>query len=278
MCMQRKNLDLRSCHPDLLVHVALVQGKGALEHDSQLANFLVESSFVSPGQRGVEEFTGNTLERSGYLEAESAEVLVLGLGEFTRVNSVDDATGILKGAALACTKLAAGPASVDQPAVNVVLGHALGKHVSVATGVEDNERSAIAGREGWDRLQNTILSPWGFRGVTGQEVVAGLLWRQFADGWQDTESIAGQHDDIGGLAINHARNLSIGNVLDGICATSVFSDADIVVVGASGGWVVDDVLEDAAELDSVENIRLLFSGKVDALGVASTLDVEDTRV
>jgi hypothetical protein len=42
--------------------------------------------------------------------------------------------------------------------------------------------------------------------------------------------------------------------------------------------VINDVLEDRTETDSVEDLGLLLGRKVDALGVASTLDVEDTGV
>jgi len=98
------------------------------------------------------------------------------------------------------------------------------------------------------------------RSVTSQEVVAGLLRSELADRGKNTEGIAGQHDDVRGLAVNDARNLSVGDIFNGVCATGILRNADIFVVGSAVQWVVDNVLEDAAILDGVENIRFFFSG------------------
>jgi hypothetical protein len=56
---------------------------------------------------------------------------------------IDNATCIFESTALAGAKLAAGPASVDQPAVNFVLGHALGEHLSVASRLRVNFSTLI---------------------------------------------------------------------------------------------------------------------------------------
>lgn len=161
--------------------------------------------------------------------------------------------------------------------------------------MENNEGCAVACREGRDGLKNTILSAWGFparkvrcmritnepndlRCITGQEVVARLLRSKLANGWQYTESITGQHNNVGGLTINHARNLSVGNKLDRIGTSCVLRNADVVVVGNSRNRVINDVLEDTAISDGVKDVGFLFSRKVDTLGIASTLDVENTSV
>lgn len=109
-------------------------------------------------------------------------------------------------------------------------------------------------------------------------MVAGLLGSKPADRGEDAESVASQHDDVGRLTINDARNLGIWNVLDRVGATGVFSDANVIVVRNTREGVVDDVFEDATIFDSVENIGFLLSREVDALGIASTLDVEDTGI
>jgi hypothetical protein len=144
--------------------------------------------------------------------------------------------------------------------------------------VEDDEGSTVAGREGGDRFKDTILSSRGLGGVSGKEVVASLFGGQLADGREDTKGIAGQHDDVAGLGVDNTRNLSIGDIFDGVGAASVFCDANIVVIGDAGDRVVDDVLEDGAEADSVEDVGLLLSGKVDGLCVAATFNVENTSV
>lgn len=116
------------------------------------------------------------------------------------------------------------------------------------------------------------------RSVTGQEVVAGLFRRELAHRRKNTESVAGQHDDVLRLRIDRTRNPGIGDVLDRVRASCVLGDADIVVVWYPGVRVVDDVLEDRTEADGVEDLGLLLGGEVDALGVAAALDVEDTSV
>jgi hypothetical protein len=109
-------------------------------------------------------------------------------------------------------------------------------------------------------------------------VVAGLFRSKLADRGEHTESVTGQHNDVGGLAVNDTRHLSVGDKFDRVCAAGILRDTDVVVFGNTVQWVVDNVLEDTAVLDGVENIGLLLGGEVDALGVASTFDVENTSV
>lgn len=58
----------------------------------------------------------------------------------------------------------------------------------------------------------------------------------------------------------------------------VLGKGGVIVVNLTGGRVEDDVLEDGTELDGAENIGLLLGREANALGVTSTLDVEDTLV
>ena len=80
------------------------------------------------------------------------------------------------------------------------------------------------------------------------------------------------------MTVDDTRDLSVGNELNRVGATSVLSDADIIVVRSSRHRVVDDVFKDAAISDGVKNIRLLLCREVDAFGVTSALNVEDTSV
>ena len=118
----------------------------------------------------------------------------------------------------------------------------------------------------------------GLRCITSQEVVASLFGSQLADWWEYTESITGEHNDILWLTLNRARDASVGNELDRVRTTSVLGDADIVIVGLARNDVVDDVLKDGTETDGVVDLGLLLSGKANALGVASTLDIENTVI
>ena len=109
-------------------------------------------------------------------------------------------------------------------------------------------------------------------------MVAGLLGSELADGGEDTEGVACQHDDVRRLAIDNTGDLRIGDVLDGVRAARVFRNADVIVIRDAASGIVHDVLEDAAVADGAKDIGLLLGGEVDALGVASTLDVEHTGV
>lgn len=116
------------------------------------------------------------------------------------------------------------------------------------------------------------------RSVSCKEVVTCLLRREFADWWKDTKRVASQHDDIARLTIDRAWNLRIRDELNRICTTSILRDADVVVVRYARLEVIDDVLEDTAKADGVEDLGLLLGRKVDALGVAATLNVEHSRI
>ena len=72
--------------------------------------------------------------------------------------------------------------------------------------------------------------------------------------------------------------MGLGNELNWVGTTGVLGNADIIIIGAPGNGTVHHILEDATESDSVIYFRFLLGRKVDAFGIASTLDVENTRV
>lgn len=162
------------------------------------------------------------------------------------------------------------------------------------THMKDDEGSTVARGKGRDGLKDTILSSRGFtgkflkeyiscksrnlRGIPSKEVVASLLRSELTNRREDTESIACQHNDVRRLTVGQARNLRVGNVLNRIRATCVFSDADVIVVGGAGDRIVDDIFENAAETDSIVDFWLLLSREVDAFGVATPFNVENTGV
>ena len=144
--------------------------------------------------------------------------------------------------------------------------------------MKDDEGRRVARREGRDGLEHAVLGTRRLRGVAGEEVVARLRRRELAHGREHAERVAGEHDDVARLAVDGARDLRVRDELDRVRAARVLRDAHVVVVGHARRRVVHDVLEDAAELDRVEDLGLLLRGEVDALGVAAALDVEDARV
>ena len=116
------------------------------------------------------------------------------------------------------------------------------------------------------------------RGVTSKEVVARLLRRELRDWGQHTERVASQHNDILWRALNITRYPSIGDKLDWIRAACILRDRDVVVVRLAARDIKDDVFEDGPKTDGIVDLRLLFSGEVDALGIAPAFDVEDTSI
>lgn len=144
--------------------------------------------------------------------------------------------------------------------------------------VESQEWCTVTGREDRRRLRDTVLGSRGLGGVTSQEVVVGLFRGQLGDGRQDTEGITTQHDDVARLSLSDTWDLGVGNVFDGVGASGVFRNRDIVVIGNSVGRVVNNVLEDGSVSDGVEDFGLLFGRQVNGLGVTTTFNVEDTSV
>lgn len=109
-------------------------------------------------------------------------------------------------------------------------------------------------------------------------MVASLLRCEATDGRKNTECVTSQHNDVTWLTVDDARNLCVGNVLDGVSAASVLGDADIIVVGNPVDRIVDDVLKDATIPDSIENVGFLLGRKVDALCITATFNVENAGV
>jgi len=109
-------------------------------------------------------------------------------------------------------------------------------------------------------------------------VVANRLRGELRYRWEDTGSIASEKDQVLRVMVTDARNLDIGDVLDGVCATCVLGQCDIIVVDLTGLRVEHNVLQDGSKADSVVNIGLLLSRQADALGVTSSLNVEDTSI
>jgi hypothetical protein len=149
--------ELRPRKLHLLLDVALVQLERLLEHARELPELLLEPVLVLPREARVEDLARHALDRGRDREAEDVKVRELGLGERAVVHGVYDLARVLERAALAVPVLAARPAGVDQPAVDLVRGHPLREHLRVPARVEHDERGRVARREGRDRLQHAVL-------------------------------------------------------------------------------------------------------------------------
>lgn len=129
-----------------------------------------------------------------------------------------------------------------------------------------------------ESMNRTVNAKSDVRSVTCQEVVACLLGREPAYRREDTKRVACEHDNVAGLAVDRARYMRVRDKFNRIRAARVLRNANIVIVGRSRSRVVDDVLKYATKADRVVNLGFLRGGEVDALGITTALNIEDTSV
>ena len=123
------------------------------------------------------------------------------------------------------------------------------------------------------RLFDADLGSGDLGGVSGNEVVGGLFWRESGNGWKHAKSVAGQENDV--LRVTSPRvSRAVVDEFDRVGATRVLRLAGVVEV-RHAGVVEDDVFQDRTEATGrPENGGFVFFGEVDQLGVAAALEVE----
>lgn len=265
---------------DVLGSLALVLGEVLAEELAQLDNLGVEAVLAGgPSLGGVEKLGGDVGTGLGDLEVEDTVVLVLNIGELTGVDGVENSTGVLEGASLAAlSETGTDPTGVEEPGVGLVGLDLVGKHLGVLHGVQSKEGLSEAAGESSLGLGDAVLSTGHLGGVTRDEVEHSLVAVELGDGRQDTAGVACEEDDVGGRVGGEARNLGVGDVLNGVSASSVLSKGRVVVVNLTGKRVEDNVLKDGTVSDSAVDIGLLLSRQTNGLGVATALNVENTGV
>lgn len=269
----------RTGSDNLLSSLVSVLLEVLVEELGELGDLVSEASRGGPALLGVEELVRNTRAGLGHIEVEDGVDFVFGFGEFAVVDGVQDGASVFQWATLTTGGgTSTDPTSVEQPGIGLVLGDLVCKHLCVAHGMESKEGLGEARGEGGLRLGDTVFSTGHLGGVTRDKVEHGLLGGELGDGWEDTTGIASQQDNVCGVVLGDARNLGVLNVLNGVGAASVFGQGSVIVVDNTGGGVEDNVLKNGTELDGVENIGFLLGGQTNALGVATTLDVENTLV
>jgi hypothetical protein len=280
LCLFVTRLDLGTSSDDLLGATVLVLLEVLLELDGEGLSRLEVVIFASlPDTTGVQDSLRNTGARLRNSEVEDRVVLVLNLSKLSRVDSVQDSTSVLERTTLSSSRHGlSGPSSVDEPGIGSVLLDLLGQHLGVAHGVKSQEGLSETCGEGGGGLGNSLLGTGHLGGVSGDEVVGDGLGGELGDGGKDTGGIASKKDKVLGVVVGDTGDLDVGDVLDGVSTTGVLSKSDIVVVDLTGLRVEDNVLKDRSEADGVVNVGLLLGGETNALGVTSSLDVEDTGV
>src|SRR5690606_26395025 len=176
--------------------------------------------------------------------------------------------------ALAFAVRAAGPAGVDQEHVRIEFVHALHQQLGILTGATREERCAEAGGEGaLDAGAGAHFGGAHQRGVTGQEVIGRCFTGQLGDGRQYTGQVAGQEDNVLGFAsavLDHA----LVDVFQRVGRTGVLRLRHVGVIRNARDRIHHHVFQYRTELDGVPDHRLVLLRQVDALGVATTFDIE----
>src|SRR5437660_5827224 len=106
-------------------------------------------------------------------------------------------------------------------------------------------------------------------------MIHGLFRRQPGNRRQHAKGIGGEKDHVSGMPAKAGDN-GVLNELNRVSRARVLSLAVVVVIGDASVGIEDDVLEHTAETQRVPDLRFVFLGALNALGVASALDVNNS--
>ena len=167
------------------------------------------------------------------------------------------------------------PAGVDQPAVDLVLGDFLAQQVGVDRRMQSHEGRSETGAENGRRFAaHSPFGPGDLGGVSGNEMIHGLLGGQLGHRRHDAVRVAGQHDHVFGMTAAPLRH-RIADVRERIAGAGVFREAGIVEVQPPRVVVHHHVFQQGAEAPGAfENFRFRFPVELDHLGVTAALEIE----
>ena len=142
------------------------------------------------------------------------------------------------------------------------------------------ESLAKASRESGSGLGNTALSAGQLSGEAREEVILGLLRGEDAHGRQHAKGVSAEEDNVlgigtGTLAVNLLHNLLdvVDRIADaGVLGHALVGEVNLAVLGYG------HVLQQCIAADGVVDIRLTLLVKVDNLGIAAALQVEDALI
>ena len=179
------------------------------KHARQLCSSGIVRILVLPGVLGVQNVRIYTRKLRRNVQTKGFLLDIIRIEGRSVEDGVDDAAGGLDGHALAGAVGSTGPASVDEPSLAAVAIELLLKKVCIPSGVEGEEGGAEAGGKIRSRLDNASLGSSYLGRVAADEVVHGLTRRQLGYGRQDTEGIAGEENDVIGMACHLRLVVSI---------------------------------------------------------------------
>jgi len=216
------------------------------EQASKTSNFRLEFLGTSlPRLGGIQNLVGHTGTGSRNIQIEDVQVFVLGLGEGTVVDGIQDRTRILEWTTLsALGDGTSDPTGIDEPCISLVVRNLVRQHLGVTSGMQNEERLAEASGESSFRFRDTLFRTGHLGGVARDEVVHDLVAVELGDGGEDTAGITGQEDDVAGVAIRDTRDLGVGDKVDGVGATGVLREGRVVVIDETGMRIEHDVFKD----------------------------------
>ena len=189
------------------------------------------------------------------------------------MDRVDDMAGVVQLDPRAHAVRAPGPARVDEPGADFVPPHPSRQKLGVTRGMKHHERRAEAGRERGLRLLDSHFGARDLGRVSAQEVVHRLGQTEPADRRQHAEGVTREKDDVSRMP-RHAGDLGMVDKLDRVARARVLGDRAVPVIGLTRLGVEHHVFEHRAEPDRPVDLRLFLLAQVDALGVATSLDIE----
>lgn len=80
------------------------------------------------------------------------------------------------------------------------------------------------------------------------------------------------------MNVGNAWDLGIVNEVDGVACSCVLGDGGVIIVWLSSSAIINDILQDRTESNSIVDFRFFLLAQANALGVASSFNVEDTSV
>ena len=246
---------------------------------SQFTNLIPKLRLPMPALSRIQQLTRYIRTALRHTQVESLIDLELRIGQLARVYGVENGTGVLERAALpARGGPRTDPARIEQPCVGLMMLDLIREHAGVAHRVEGEERLSEAGGECGLGFGDAVFGAGHLGGVAGDEVEHCLLAIELGDGREDAPSVAGEEDDVGWMTIGKAGDLGVLDIFDGVCASGILCECAVIVVDDPGFGVKDHVLKDAAKADGVEDVGLFLFRQIDALGIASSFDIEDSSV
>lgn len=256
----------------------MVNLKVLLEQIRELRELLLVSSLILPASLGMENIIRDTSAGLGDGQVEDRSSFILDtVSEFSRVDRIDDGARVAERNTLANSILATNPTGINKPDIDLVMMDLVSQHLGILCRMPNKERLPKASREGGSGLTNSLLGTSNLGSISTNKVVHSLSSIELAHGRKHTKRVTSQHDNVLGMP-SHARNPGVRDKLDWIGTPGVLGDRAVVKVDFTGDVVNNDVLKDTAKLDCIKDLGFLVSGEINALGVTSTLNVEDSVI